>query len=128
MFVYWLLFAAVVACIGAMFEYSYLSFPSLATGLVIISQCAFAARICCEPLIGTRCTASCPRGRDPGYVAATAVCRNADIGPKALMVRICSSSRTKSDPANPRAFTEIPATHSADLGTSSIHSRVMSRL
>ena len=61
-------------------------------------------------------------------MAATAVRRNAVIGPKALMVRICPSSRTKSDPAKPSAFTAIPATSSADLGTSSIHLRVTSRL
>jgi len=44
------------------------------------------------------------------------------------MICIRAASRTKNDPANPSAFTEIPLTHSADFGTSSIRQGATSRL
>jgi hypothetical protein len=60
--------------------------------------------------------------------AGTATRCSTDIGSSLLMTSICAASRTKSDPANPSAFTEIPSTHSECLGTSTIHWRVTSRL
>jgi len=57
-----------------------------------------------------------------------ATCFSMLIGPRVLMMSICVSLRTKSDPANPNALIETPSLCSARRGTSIIHRVATSRL